>query len=49
MFSKIKYYLKQHTDIINAIPDPGPVITAAFNDITLEDCLAWAKHCGYGQ
>ena len=44
-----KYYLKQHTDIINAIPDPGPVITAAFNDITSEDCLAWAKHCGYGQ
>ena len=49
MFSKIKYYLKQHTDIINAIPDPGPVITASFNDITSEDCLAWAKHCGYGQ
>ena len=49
LFSKIKYYLKQHNDIINAIPDPGPVITAAFNDITSEDCLAWAKHCGYGQ
>ena len=34
---------------INAIPDPGPVITAAFNAITSENCLAWAKHCGYGQ
>ena len=49
LFSKIKYYLKQHIDTINAIPDPGPVITAAFNGITSEDCLAWAKHCGYGQ
>ena len=34
LFSKIKYYLKQHNDII---PDPGPVITAAFNDVTSEE------------
>ena len=34
LFSKIKYYLKQHNDII---PDPGPVITATFNDITSEE------------
>ena len=49
LFSKVKYYLKQHTNIIHAIPDPGPVITAAFNSITSDDCRAWAKHCDYGR
>ena len=48
LFSKVKYYLKRNTDIVNSIPDPEPVITAAFNSITEEDCTAWAKHCGYG-
>ena len=48
LFSKAKYYLKQHTDIVQAIPDRKPVITAAFDSITPEDCTAWAKHCGYG-
>ena len=49
LFSKVKCYLKQHGDIVNAIPDPEGVITAAFNSITKEDRTVWATHCGYGQ
>ena len=46
-FSKVKYYLKEHDEILQAVDDPLPVIKAAFDSITPEDCIGWIHHCGY--
>ena len=47
-FSKVKYYLKEHDEILQVLNDPSPVIEAAFNDITRQDSAGWIRHCGYG-
>lgn len=46
-FSKVKYYLKEHDEILRVVDDPLPVIKAAFDSITPEDCIGWIHHCGY--
>ena len=46
-FSKVKYYLKEHDEIMQVVSDPIPVIKAAFESITPEDCIGWIRHCGY--
>jgi transposase len=46
-FSKVKYYLKEHDDILQVISDPSAVIKASFDNITGQDCLGWIRHCGY--
>ena len=45
-FSYIKQYLKDHEDIIHAIPLVH-VVKAAFDSVTAMKCNAWIKHCGY--
>ena len=47
-FSKVKYYLKEHDELVQSTPNPIPIITAAFNTITTEDCMNWITYCGYG-
>ena len=47
VFSYVKYYLRQHSDMIDAITDPTIIIHAAFNSITRQDCQAWITHSGY--
>ena len=37
MFSYVKYYLKNHDDILQVLSDPTPVIRAAFESATKED------------
>ena len=46
MFSYVKYYLKQHDEILQAYGDPKPIIRAAFNSIDKEDCMGWIHHSG---
>ena len=47
VFSYIKYYLKEHDQLLQSISDPRPVITAGFQAITSEDCTGWIKHSHY--
>ena len=46
-FSCIKYYLKQHDEIMQAVDDPMPLIQAAFDRITPNQCAGWINDCGY--
>lgn len=46
-FSYIKYYLKKHDDILQALSDPCSIIKSAFYSITPEHCLQWIEHSGY--
>ena len=47
LFSCIKYYLKRHDELLQAVDDPIPIIKAAFNDVTPDQCAAWITHSGY--
>jgi transposase len=45
-FSYVKSYLRQH-ELLLAISDPTPVISAAFESITSQHCKSWISSCGY--
>lgn len=47
LFSYIKYYLKDHDMILQAMQDPMPLLQAAFDSVTSQQCKAWIKHAGY--
>lgn len=47
MFSSIKYYLKDHDQVLQAMDDPLPLLEARFDSVTKEKCAAWIKHAGY--
>ncbi len=47
MFSYIKYYLKNHDEVLQSMPDPIPLLEAAFNSVTKDKCSGWIKHAGY--
>ena len=48
LFSFVKYYLKQHDEVIQALnSDPTEIIKSAFNEITPALCKAWVKHAEY--
>ena len=44
LFSYIKYYLKQHDEILQISSDPKPINEAAFQSVTSWDCLRWIHH-----
>jgi transposase len=46
-FSYIKYYLKSHDEILQAISDPKIIIKSAFDSVTKEQCNNWITRCGY--
>ena len=46
-FSYIKYYLKEHDEVLQLVRNPINVLQAAFNSITSEKCKGWIAHCGY--
>ena len=46
-FSSVKYFLKEHDIIMQAMVDPIPLIQCAFDHITTEMCNSWISHCGY--
>ena len=47
LFSCVKYYLKDHDEILQAMNDPIPLIEAAFDSITKDKCMGWIRHSGY--
>lgn len=47
LFSYIKYYLKDHDTILQGMQDPLPLLKAAFESVTIENCNAWIRHAGY--
>ena len=38
LFSAVKYYLKEHDEILQAMRDPTPLIKSAFDNISPEQC-----------
>ena len=46
-FSYIKYYLKSHDEILQAISDPNVIIKSAFDSVTKEQCNNWITRYGY--
>ena len=48
MFSYIKYYLKDHDEILQSISDPKEIIKSAFESVTASHCNKWITHSGYG-
>ena len=47
LFSYVKYYLKAHDDIIDAVDDPLPIIHSAFQSVPKSHCDGWIDHAGY--
>ena len=47
LFSCIKYYLKRHDELLQAVDDPIPNTQAAFDEISPDQCEAWITHSGY--
>ena len=46
-FSKVKKYLRRHDELVQAFNDITPIVRAAFDTVTGEDCRGWIQHCGY--
>jgi len=47
LFSYIKYYLKAHDYIIQAVGDPLPIIHSTFQSVSKSQCDGWINHSGY--
>ena len=47
MFSYIKYYLKDHDHVLQAVDDPLPILEAGFDSVSKRSCIQWIKHAGY--
>ena len=46
-FSYVKYYLKDHDDIWQAMNDPTVLVRAAFDSVKRSHCEGWISNCGY--
>lgn len=48
-FSSVKYYLKNHDEILQSVTDSDAItiVQAAFQNITKEQCISWITDCGY--
>ena len=46
-FSYVKAYLRKHDSLLQIIPDPTPIIKAAFQSVTTEHSKSWIQHSGY--
>ena len=46
-FSYVKYYLKDHDELLQSVKDPKPTINAALKSLTVEMCQQWINHSGY--
>ena len=46
-FSCIKYYLRDHDDLLQCTNNPTAIIQAAFDAINAEQCCSWIKNSGY--
>jgi len=46
-FSYIKYYLKEHNELIQVLDHPMDIIKAAFDSVIKSQCEGWIHDCGY--
>ena len=46
-FSDIKYYLKDHDELVQVLSDPKVIIASAFDSVTRQQCKNWIKKCCY--
>ena len=44
LFSYIKYYLKEHDLVLQSMTSMVPVLNAAFNSVTAQQCNGWIEH-----
>ena len=49
LFSYLKYYLKSHEDLIQALPTAVSVIEAGLESVTSSKCHGWINDCGYSE
>ncbi len=47
LFSYVKYYLKEHDEILQAISSPMDVLRSAFDSVTSVHCNGWISDSGY--
>ena len=47
LFSYLKYYLKQHDEVIQALENITPILQSAFDSVTISQCNGWITHSGY--
>ncbi len=45
LFSYVKYYLKEHDEVLQAMNDPIPLIQAASDSVSEEKCIGWIRIC----
>ena len=41
LFSYVKYYLKQHDEVIQALENITPILQSAFDSVTTSQCNGW--------
>ena len=46
-FSYIKYYLQEHDELWQTMPDPKVLVQAAFDSVSSSHCNGWINNCGY--
>ena len=47
IFSKVKTIMKENDKLFQVSCSPRILLLMAFEMVSNEDCLAFAKHCGY--
>lgn len=47
VFSYVKYYLKQHDDILQVVSDICPILEEGIKSINSNNAQQWISHCGY--
>lgn len=48
MFSFVKYYLKDHDQLLQIIDEPEEILKSAFDSVTESQSNNWITHSGYG-
>lgn len=48
MFSYVKYYLKDHDEILQCVDEPEEILKSAFVGVTESQSNNWITHSGYG-
>jgi len=47
MFSSMKYYLKDHDELLQCTDDPPVILHAAFAAVSAQQCQSWIRNSGY--
>ena len=47
LFSYVKYYLKEHDEVAEALSDITLILKSAFDNVTSSQCNGWITHSGY--